>query len=156
MAGLRFGSCQLIQIKALFFRNRLSKQEDGRRTMNGERRSIWRNFIRWLMSFGHGRHFIPKYSDAEQKIFASGEYQKSAVAERPDLDPIIVTEGDARSSSKTEPQPPRYTICGAWAVVAADGNDGRQWVRLETLAAKSLDAAGRKKAARESAGGSRR
>jgi hypothetical protein len=28
-----------------------------------------------------------------------------------DLDSIIVTEGDAHSSSKTEPQPPRYTIC---------------------------------------------
>jgi hypothetical protein len=28
----------------------------------------------------------------------------------PDLDPIIVTEGDARSSYKAEPQPPRYTI----------------------------------------------
>src|SRR3954453_31559 len=28
-----------------------------------------------------------------------------------DLDPIIVTEGDAHSSSKREPQPPRYTIC---------------------------------------------
>ena len=29
----------------------------------------------------------------------------------PDLDPIIVTDGDARSSYKAEPQPPRYTIC---------------------------------------------
>ena len=28
----------------------------------------------------------------------------------PDLDPIIVTEEDAHSSSKREPQPPRYTI----------------------------------------------
>jgi hypothetical protein len=27
-----------------------------------------------------------------------------------DLDPIIVPEGDARSSFDTEPQPPRYTI----------------------------------------------
>jgi hypothetical protein len=29
-----------------------------------------------------------------------------------DLDPLIVAEGDACSSSKPEPQPPRYTICG--------------------------------------------
>src|SRR5438046_10740624 len=28
----------------------------------------------------------------------------------PDLDPFIATEGDARSASKAEPQPPRYTI----------------------------------------------
>jgi hypothetical protein len=28
-----------------------------------------------------------------------------------DLDPLIVAEGDAYSSSKPEPQPPRYTIC---------------------------------------------
>src|SRR5882724_7173960 len=31
---------------------------------------------------------------------------------RTDLDPLIVAEGDAHSASKTEPQPPRYTICG--------------------------------------------
>src|SRR6266550_4231990 len=30
----------------------------------------------------------------------------------PDLDPFIATEGDARSASKAEPQPPRYTIFG--------------------------------------------
>src|SRR5437016_5999705 len=30
----------------------------------------------------------------------------------PGLDPFIVTEGDARSASKAEPQPPRYTIFG--------------------------------------------
>src|ERR1700680_1690422 len=29
---------------------------------------------------------------------------------RADLDPLIATEGDAHSSSKHEPQPPRYTI----------------------------------------------
>src|SRR6266851_6916131 len=29
---------------------------------------------------------------------------------RADLDPLIVTEGDAHSTSKPEPQPPRYTI----------------------------------------------
>src|SRR6266851_3968763 len=29
---------------------------------------------------------------------------------RADLDPLNVTEGDANSSSKREPQPPRYTI----------------------------------------------
>src|SRR5207237_10538149 len=28
----------------------------------------------------------------------------------PDLDPFIATEGDARSASKAEPQPQRYTI----------------------------------------------
>src|ERR1700680_4303969 len=36
---------------------------------------------------------------------------------RADLDPIIVTEGDAHSSSKPEPQPPRYTI---WTFDARD------------------------------------
>jgi hypothetical protein len=29
---------------------------------------------------------------------------------RTDLDQLIVAEGDARSASKREPQPPRYTI----------------------------------------------
>src|SRR5262249_30175266 len=29
---------------------------------------------------------------------------------RTDLDPCIVTEGDAPSASKAEPQPPRYTL----------------------------------------------
>src|SRR5437762_4578758 len=29
---------------------------------------------------------------------------------RTDLDPFIIIEGDARSASKAEPQPPRYTI----------------------------------------------
>ncbi|MGO9236128.1 MAG: hypothetical protein ACLP4V_19415, partial [Methylocella sp.] len=38
-----------------------------------------------------------------------------------DLDPIIVPEGDARSSFDTEPQPPRYTIFGEESRVAADG-----------------------------------
>src|SRR5437763_5051917 len=37
----------------------------------------------------------------------------------PDLDPFIATEGDARSASKAEPQPLRYTIlrgkpCRRW------------------------------------------
>src|SRR5207248_11746325 len=31
----------------------------------------------------------------------------------PDLDPFIAREGDARSASKAEPQPPRYTIFAA-------------------------------------------
>src|SRR5712675_1650636 len=30
----------------------------------------------------------------------------------PDLDPFIATERDARSASKAQPQPPRYTIFG--------------------------------------------
>src|SRR5438105_14119737 len=34
----------------------------------------------------------------------------------PDLDPLIATEGDARSASKAEPQPPRYTILRGQAV----------------------------------------
>src|SRR5712671_1282167 len=34
----------------------------------------------------------------------------------PDLDPFIATEGDARSASKAEPQPPRYTIFRGQAV----------------------------------------
>src|SRR6266699_1671582 len=32
---------------------------------------------------------------------------------RTDLDPFIIIEGDARSASKAEPQPPRYTISRA-------------------------------------------
>ena len=40
------------------------------------------------------------------------------------LDPLIVTEGDANSSSKGEPQPPRYTICEHFNSLRADRVDG--------------------------------
>src|SRR6266567_1715762 len=39
---------------------------------------------------------------------------------RTDLDPFIITEGDARSASKAEPQPPPYTIFGQGRMFGAD------------------------------------
>src|SRR5438874_9686941 len=43
----------------------------------------------------------------------------------PDLDPFIATEGDARSASKAEPQPPRYTIFGPLAQQVSPVGRGR-------------------------------
>src|SRR5437762_13859674 len=50
----------------------------------------------------------------------------------PDLDPFIATEGDARSASKAEPQPPRYTIY--WCKLSHRPAAGRRLLRVSHTA----------------------
>src|ERR1700720_1170821 len=64
-------------------------------------------------AYRHRRQRIPTFPSPTHQDQQNAPSHRSFLDARgrTDLDRFIVTEGNAHSSSKPEPQPPRYTIC---------------------------------------------
>src|SRR3954466_4396671 len=99
------------------------------------------------------RQRIPTFPSPTHKDRGNAPSDRSFLDARgqADLDPIIVTEGDAHSSSKREPQPPRYTIClrfasdvaasrarlaSGWRAAPLPGGSRTLWIRVHALGIK--------------------